>query len=130
MIVDSSALIAIIEDEPDAGRYAAALARAGAPRISAANWFETAMAAEARAGARGSDRFDEVVASANLELVAVTSDLARRARVAWRAYGKGNHPAALNFGDCFAYALAKERGEPLLFKGDDFARTDVAAAAL
>jgi len=128
VIVDSSAIVAIVRDEPEARQFATALADAERPRMSAANWFEAAMVAEARAGRLGSDRFDEVIALAGIEVVAVTPALAFRAREAWRSYGRGNHPAQLNFGDCFAYALAKDRDEPLLFKGADFARTDVKAA--
>ena len=128
MIVDSSALIALLRQEEDADRVADALLHAAAPRISAANWLEAAIVAEARGGSASADDFDGLVSDAGLEVVAVTADLARRARVAWRRFGRGNHPADLNFGDCFAYALAQERGEPLLFKGEDFARTDVTPA--
>lgn len=128
MIVDSSALLAVLLAEPDRRRYVEAMVDAPALAMTAANWFETAMVAEARAGARARQDFDDLIAEAGIAVAPVTHELARRACAAWQAWGKGNHPAGLNFGDCFAYALAQERGEPLLFKGDDFARTDITPA--
>ncbi len=128
MIVDTSALVAIIRDEEEAEAFAVAIARAAAPVISAANWLEAAMVAEGRDAARGGPRFDAVLAAARLDILPVTPAVAAGARIAWRRYGKGRHPAGLNFGDCFSYALAQDRDEPLLFKGEDFARTDVKRA--
>ena len=86
------------------------------------------MVIEGRGGREAGADLDNFLAEAGVEIVAVTSDTARLAREAWRVWGKGNHPARLNLGDCFSYALARERGEPLLFKGEDFARTDVRRA--
>ena len=123
MIVDTSAIIAVVNGQADAPIYEAALADAPAARISAANWLEAAIVADARFGPLA-HRFDALVADAGLEIVPVTARHADLARAAYRRFGKGNHPAGLTFGDCFAYALAAERGEPLLFKGDDFAKTD------
>lgn len=127
MIVDTSALIAILRAEPDAGRFAAALASTDEPkRISAASYLEAAIVIDAGRDPVASGLLDELIARAGIVIEPVTADQARTARAAYRDYGKGGgHPAGLNFGDCFAYALAKARGEPLLFKGEDFARTDV-----
>jgi ribonuclease VapC len=129
MIVDSSALIALLRDEPEAPHFAQALASPGEhKRISAANWLEAAIVIDAARDPIASRRFDELVARAALIVEPVTPEQARRAREAYRDFGKGSgHKAGLNFGDCFAYALASERGEPLLFKGDDFAATGIAA---
>ena len=128
MIVDSSALLAILFREPDAERYVAALAAAPACRVSLANVFETSIVWEGRGGPAAGHELDLFIEQVGIETVAVTDDQIATARHAWRRFGKGNHPAALNFGDCFAYALAAVSGEPLLFKGDDFALTDIAAA--
>ena len=97
--------------------------------ISAATLLETTMVFEARVGNRGAADLDQLIANLSLEVVPFTPSQAALARDAFRRFGKGRHSARLNFGDCFAYALAKERGEPLLFKGDDFSRTDIEAAA-
>lgn len=96
--------------------------------MSAAGFLEAAIVVEGRGGASGSHEFDLLLERAPIELVAVTADHAQRARRAWRRFGKDNHPAGLNDGDCFAYALAESSREPLLFKGDDFALTDIEAA--
>ena len=97
--------------------------------MSAANWLETAIRVDLSGQPIASDAFDDLVHDAGVIVEAVTSAQAQLARRAYRAYGKGTgHPAGLNFGDCFAYALAKETREPLLFKGDDFSRTDIEAA--
>ena len=128
MIVDTSALLAILFGEPDAGRYEEALASAVHPRMSAVALLEAAMVIESRGGAKAGQELDALLEKAAIELVPVTAEQADAARDAWRRFGKGNHPAGLNFGDCFAYALAKATGEPLLFKGGDFARTDIKAA--
>lgn len=126
MIVDTSALIAILRAEPDAHNHAAAIEAAAHRRISAANFLEAAVVMDSARDPVVSRRFDELVAAAELQIEPVTESQARVARDAYRDFGKGSgHPAALNFGDCFAYALAKETGEPLLFKGNDFIHTDV-----
>ena len=130
MIIDTSALIAILRVEDDARDMALAIERAEVRRISAANYLEAAAVIDASRDPVASRRFDELVDTADLQVEPVTHDQARIARDAYRDFGKGSgHKAGLNFGDCFAYALAKDTGEPLLFKGDDFAQTDVAAAA-
>ncbi len=128
MIIDSSALLAVLFREPDAERYEAALAAAPACRMSLANVFEASIVWEGRNGAAAADRFDMFMGEVGIETVPVTAEHVHAARRAWRRFGKGNHPAALNFGDCFAYALATVSGEPLLFKGEDFVLTDVEAA--
>ena len=127
MIVDASAVIAILRDEPDASRFAAALANSDTPRrISAANFLEAAVVIDASRDPVASRRFDELIAKAGIAIEPVTAQQAHIARAAYRDFGKGSgHPAGLNFGDCFAYALAKDTGETLLFKGDDFNHTDV-----
>jgi ribonuclease VapC len=127
MIVDTSALLAILFGEEDARPLAEAIGRAAAKRLSAASYVELAMVALSRRGTTLGE-VDAQLAAWGIEVVAVTPSEARLAAHAFARYGRGRHPARLNFGDCFAYALAKERGEPLLFKGDDFARTDVAVA--
>lgn len=129
MIVDTSALIAILRAEDDAEDMALAIEKAQVRRISAANFLETAVVIDASRDPVASRRFDELVEVAELRVEAVTIDQARIAREAYRDFGKGSgHTAGLNFGDCFAYALAKATGEALLFKGDDFGHTDVAPA--
>jgi len=128
VIVDTSAVLAILLDEPDAGHFEAAITRAEHCLMSTASFFESSIVMESRTGIAGGHELDQFVEKAPIQLVAVTAEHAQAARRAWRQFGKGNHPAALNFGDCFAYALAKETGEPLLFKGGDFALTDIEAA--
>lgn len=128
MIVDSSALVAIIFDEPEADDLFEVL-MAGSPRLSAATYFETGMVIDRKAEDDfPAEAFERLLTMTRLEVMPVTREQAELARAAYRAFGKGNHQAALNFGDCFAYALAKETGEPLLFKGDDFSRTDIPSA--
>ncbi len=129
MIVDSSALVAIVRAEPDADRYAAALASANRPAMSAVNYVEAAVVVDSARDPVASRRFDELVTVAGIDVVAVTAEHAAIARQAYRDFGRGSgSPARLNFGDCFAYALAAQRREPLLFKGTDFTHTDLAAA--
>jgi ribonuclease VapC len=129
MIVDSSALLAILRAEPDAARFAHALEAAAVRRISAANYLETAILIDASGEPVASRRFDDFLREGSFLIEAVTEEQARVAREAYRDFGKGRgHPAQLNFGDCFAYALAKVTREPLLFKGDDFTHTDLAVA--
>jgi ribonuclease VapC len=96
--------------------------------MSLANFLETAIVLESRNGTAAGQQLDALLEDAQIELVPVTPEQAHAARRAWRRFGKGNHPAALNFGDCFAYALAEITGEPLLFKGRDFALTDIETA--
>jgi len=128
MIVDASALIALLRGEEDAPRLARALAaRAEPKRLSAANFLEAAIVIDGSRDPIASRRLDELIAKAGIEIEPVTAEQAEIARAAYRDFGKGGRPAGLNFGDCFAYALAKATGEPLLFKGADFARTDVRA---
>ena len=129
MIIDTSALIAILRAEPDADDMAHAIERAQHRRISAANWVETAVVIDGSRDPVASRRFDELVQIAELQVEPVTHDQARIARDAYRDFGKGSgHKAGLNFGDCFAYALAKSTGETLLFKGNDFGHTDITPA--
>ncbi|MYI83136.1 MAG: type II toxin-antitoxin system VapC family toxin [Chloroflexi bacterium] len=128
MIVDSSAILAVLLEESDADRYAQALADAPTCRMSAASFLEATLVIESRGGPEAGHELDVLIERASVELVPVTVEQARAARRAWRRFGRGNHPAALNFGDCFVYALAEATGEPLLFKGGDFALTDLPAA--
>lgn len=129
MIIDTSAIIAILRDEPEAPSFANAIAGAATRRISAVNYVEAGAVIDASRDPVASRRFDDLFRAAGLLIEPVTESQARIAREAYRDFGKGSgHPAALNFGDCFAYALAKSAGEPLLFKGDDFTRTDLASA--
>lgn len=131
MIVDTSALIAILRDEPDAALHANAIANAPVRRISAANYVETAVVIDASRDPIASRRFDELLREAGIGIEPVTEAQARIAREAYRDFGRASgHHARLNFGDCFAYALAKAMNEPLLFKGDDFTHTDVTSALL
>ena len=126
MIVDTSALIAILRAEPDAERYAQALDDATVARLSAASYVEVAAVVDSARDPVASRRLDSLLAAAGIELVAVTAEQAELARGAYRDFGKGSgHRAGLNFGDCFSYALAKHLDEPLLFKGADFGHTDV-----
>jgi len=129
VIIDTSALIAIFRAEDDASDMALAIERAQVRKISAANYLETAVVIDASRDPIASRRFDELVDTAELRVEPVTHDQARIARDAYRDFGKGSgHKASLNFGDCFAYALAKSTGEPLLFKGNDFGHTDITPA--
>ena len=128
MIIDSSAVLAVLFGEADAETYAKGIATASPCRMSVANALETAIVVESRGGEAAGHELDVFLERAGIELIPVTTEHLEAARRAWRRFGKGNHPAALNFGDCFAYALAKVENEPLLFKGDDFTRTDIEAA--
>lgn len=129
MIIDTSALIAILRDEADALSYTMAIANASARRISAANYAEAAAVIDGSRDPIASRRFDDLLREAKIAVEPVTEAQARLARFAYRDFGRGSkHPARLNFGDCFAYALAKSLDEPLLFKGDDFIHTDVEPA--
>ena len=126
MIVDTSAVIAILRDEPDAETYREALARAAEPRMSAGTYLESAIVVDLNRDPVLSRRFDDLVSAARMRIEPVTEDQVEIARRAYRDFGKGSgHAAGLNFGDCFAYALARLSDEPLLCKGDDFSQTDL-----
>jgi ribonuclease VapC len=130
VIVDSSALIAIVRKEADAELYLDALEQAGELKMSVANYLEASIVADGPRDPMVTRRFDDLIRIADIELRPVTVEQGRIAREAHRDFGRGSgHPAKLNFGDCFAYALAKETGEALLFKGNDFIHTDVERAA-
>jgi len=129
MIVDTSAVLAILFDEDDADRFARAIAEADNCRISAANFVEAAIIIDIQTDAAGGRHFDAFFRRSAILIEAVTEEHAQLARQAYFDFGKGRHPAGLNFGDCFAYALAKAAAEPLLFKGEDFGKTDVVPAA-
>jgi ribonuclease VapC len=129
MILDSSAILAILRSEPEASRFAQAIAAAESRHVSAVNYVEAAIVIDAGGDPIARRRFDDFVLEAELVVAPVTERQAKIAREAYRDFGRGSgHPAGLNFGDCFAYALAKDTGEPILFKGDDFGRTDLTVA--
>jgi len=128
MVVDTSALLAIFLAEPERKQFLDVITQGDIRCISAANVLEAGIVLEARRGEAAGREFDLFLNQAKLEVVPVDSDQIDIARVAWRKYGRGRHPAGLNFGDCFAYALAKVMGEPILFKGDDFTHTDLSPA--
>jgi ribonuclease VapC len=126
MIIDASALIAILRNEPEALLCAKAIASTSSRRVSAVNYVEVAVVIDGSRNPIASRRVDDLFREAQLVIEPVTEAQARIAREAYRDFGKGTgHPAGLNFGDCFAYALAKATGEPILFKGDDFTHTDL-----
>ena len=127
MVIDSSALVAILFGEPEAGEFVDAIAEADPRLMSAANLLEAAIVVDNQIGPEAGRQLDRFVEQARIEIAPVTERHASIARQAYLDYGRGNHPAKLNFGDCFAYALAKATGEPLLFKGDDFEQTDISA---
>ena len=128
MVIDTSALIAYLEAEPEAGRVAATLTSGAPLRISTATVVEAGIVAEARRGEHGGRELDLLLHRLGVEQVPVSTEQAELARLAWRRYGKGRHGVALNYGDCFSYALASALGEPLLYVGNDFSRTDITAA--
>lgn len=129
MIVDSSAIVAIVKKEADARNFADALERQTNCKMSTATFVEAAIVIDSARDPVISRRYDEILRDASVALIPVDSSQARIAREAYRDFGRGSgHPARLNFGDCFAYALAKVTGEPLLFKGGDFGHTDVTPA--
>ena len=128
MVVDTSAIVCILLLESEAEQFARALTGASNLVISAPTWVEASMVITARLGQAGHSLLTELLSRSRIVTVPCDDDLARRAFDAWLQYGRGRHPAALNFGDCFSYALAKRRSEPLLYKGNDFAKTDIAAA--
>jgi ribonuclease VapC len=124
VIVDASALLAVVFDEPDGRRFAEFIASAPRARMPAATWFEAALAVDTRGDDVASRRFDDAVRSLGIEMIAFTPEHAEHAREARRAYGR----KLLNFGDCMVYGVAKAEREPLLFKGNDFAQTDIEPA--
>jgi ribonuclease VapC len=128
IVIDSSAIIAILNDEPERRVFNEAIEQADDCLISTASFVEASIVIDNQRGYDGLRDFDLFIVSAGIELVPVDADQAHIARQAYRQYGKGRHRAALNFGDCFSYALAKATGLPLLFMGNDFAETDLLAA--
>lgn len=128
MIVDSSALVAILTQEPEAERFTRAILSALKARISAATFVELSIVAEGKLGDAGIRNLDSLIQQTGLAIEPVSVEQSYIARRAWSDFGKGSHPARLNFGDCFSYALAKSLDEPLLFKGDDFSHTDIEPA--
>ena len=129
MILDTSALLAVLFDEPlTPSSYEHTINDAMTCRMSVANYLEAILVIESRLGEEGGRELDNYLEAAEIELVSVTPEQVQAARLAWRSFGKGNHSAGLNFGDCFAYALAEVTGEPLLYKGEDFKLTDVESA--
>lgn len=125
MVIDTSVLVAILTDEPEAEQFEAAVGADPVRLMSTASYLETAIVIEARFGEPGGRELDLWLHRAAVDLVSVDTDQADAARVAYRRYGKGRHRASLNYGDCFSYALAKVSGQPLLYKGDDFTHTDI-----
>ena len=127
MVIDASALVAILNTEPEQASFLRLMARTSVKRMSPVNWFEAAIIVE-RGGPQASAGLEEFVRRSQIQIMPVESDHMMLALEAWRNFGKGRHAAALNLGDCFAYALAKYVREPLLFKGEDFRKTDITAA--
>ena len=130
MILDTSALAAIFFGEPDAAKYTQAVHDADRCRMSAVNFVELALVIEGQIGPEAGRQCDMFFRRAGIVIEPVTVEQAHLARQAFLDFGKGRHPAGLNFGDCFAYALAKASGEPLLFKGADFSQTDIESVAI
>ena len=130
MVLDTSAILAVLLNEFDADAYRHAIEADPIRLLSAATLIETAIVIEARVGEAGGRELDLLVHKASIEVVAVDAEQAELARDAYRRFGKGRHPAGLNYGDCFSYALSQSVGEPLLFKGDDFRKTDVKVVSL
>jgi ribonuclease VapC len=128
MIIDTSAIIAILFNENDAQSYARAIAGAESCRVSAATFVEVGIVVEAQTRSSGSRQLDMFFRRARITIEPVTEEHTHMARQAFTDFGKGRHPAGLNYGDCFSYALAKASGEPLLFKGKAFSKTDLATA--
>lgn len=126
MVLDTSAILAILQNEPERRKFNEAIETAETRSLSTASFVECSMILESRYGADGVRDLDLFIAKAQVSLVSVDEEQADLARRAFRKYGKGRHPAGLNFGDCFSYALARALDEPLLFKGNDFTQTDIA----
>ena len=129
MIVDTSALVAIAMSEPEAERFVISIESIERPRISAVNALELTMVLESASRGRATGSGEQIIRDLRIAVIPADLPQLEAARDAFRRFGKGRHPAALNFGDCFSYALAKHTGEPLLFKGTDFDRTDILVAA-
>jgi len=127
MVIDTSALLAILQDEPERRTFNEAIEAADSRAMSVATFVEVSIVIESRYGAEGLRELDLFVNRAGIELVSVDVEQGQVARGAFSRFGKGRHPAGLNLGDCFPYALARVLGEPLLYKGDDFSQTDVTA---
>lgn len=125
MVIDTSALLAILQDEPERHSFNEAIEADDARSLSTASFLETSMILESRFGADGVRDLDYFIARAQISLLSVDAEQARIARDGFRKYGKGRHPAGLNFGDCFSYALSRSLEQSLLFKGNDFPQTDV-----
>ncbi|MBT3345215.1 MAG: type II toxin-antitoxin system VapC family toxin [Gemmatimonadetes bacterium] len=125
MVIDTSAVIAILFGEVDAGRFSEAIEADPVRLMSAASILEACLVVESELGEEGSRELDLLLLKVGIETVAFNEEQLQVARHAFREYGKGHHPAGLNYGDCFSYALSRTSGEPLLFKGNDFAKTDV-----
>ena len=125
MVVDSSALLAILLNEPDAEPIRRAFDRDDVRLLSAATLLEVSMVIESRKGESGGRDLDLLISKSKIEVIPVDESQVDEARRAWRRFGRGRHPAGLNYGDLFSYALARTTGQPLLFTGGDFARTDV-----
>ena len=125
MVIDTSALLAIFLSEPERQNFLELIRQDGSRLLSAPNTLETAIVLETRRGVVAGREFDLFLHRLSIEIVQVDAAQVEVARAGWRKYGKGRHPAGLNFADCFAYALSKTSGEPLLAKGDDFPKTDV-----
>jgi len=128
MVVDTSALAAIVFGEPERELFMELLTDIPAPAMSAVTWTESQIVIFSRIGDRGLRLFHDAVAAADIQTIPVTQEIATAAFNTFRRYGKGRHAAGLNFGDCFAYALAKATSVPLLFKGNDFSKTDIVPA--
>ena len=128
MVIDTSAIVAILFNEPERSEFDRLIAGDNVRLVSAVTRVEAAFVIEGRTGDIGRIRLARFIALTGIEIVSVTPEQAELAVAAFRRYGKGRHPFGLNIGDCFPYALAKSTGEPLLFKGDDFTRTDIAPA--
>ena len=130
MVIDSSAIIAVLLNEANAAQIAEAIDSGSQRLLSAASLLEASITIESRKGEAAGRELDLLIYRAAIEVVAVDQNQAEIARIAWRRYGRGRHPAGLNYGDCFSYALARSRGLPLLFQGEDFSRTDIDAVPL
>ena len=128
MIIDTSALLAVLLEEPEAGKFTALILSSESPLISVVSFVEASILAESKGGDGSVRQLDAFLRTAGIVIEPVTEEQALAARQAYSDYGKGRHSAGLNLGDCFPYALAKVLGEPLLFKGDDFRKTDITQA--
>lgn len=130
MVLDSSAILAILLNEPEIEVFSSAIERDPVCLLSAASFVESAIVVESRYGESGGRELDTLIETAGIDIVPVDARQAEMARHAFRTFGKGRHAACLNFGDCFSYALSRVSGEPLLFKGNDFTKTDIQRISL